>query len=411
MQVFDEITKQFLPLSVCECVVVKHLPGLVVLGYSSRRETMVDVMIETDGGIGTFKGDKELLKDHLVYSQNRGIYISTINFPEETLIYETSLKGQGGFPYSFNKRYEAVESFRLFDGKQKVLDEDTEYALSKYLKYTFGLEFETSMGYIPEDVCFRDGLIPLRDGSISGLEYSTVVLKGNSGLSLLRQELESLKEYTAFNKECSLHIHLGGFPLDPNAIIRAQTLCRLLEKDISLLVPRLTFKSSEYKANRKDYCSRLRSYRDFNQMYKDLVGRSFFGDLTQPHPNDIERKAKWRIPTRYYWVNFINLICYKVNKTIEFRLLRPTYNFKKIELWLYIFNAILMYAEDFSNPMDSRINIQTLLRRVYPEPIAKSVFLGTVRLKALVANQSANGDYTGHDIEFEDDLFPNNLIF
>ena len=105
------------------------------------------------------------------------------------------------------------------------------------------------------------------------------------------------------------------------------------------------------------------------------------------------------------------MLCYKVNKTIEFRFLRPTYNFKKIELWLYIFNAILMYAEDFSNPIDSRINIQTLLRRVYPEPIAKSVFMGTVRLRVLVANQSANGDYIGHDVEFEDSLFPNDLNY
>ena len=158
MQVFDEITKQFLPLSKCERVVVKHLPGLVILGYSSRRETVVDVMIETSSGTEVFRGDKELLKDHLVYSQSRGIYISTIDFPEEALVYETNVKGQGGFPYSFDKRYEAVESFCLFDGKQRVLDKDTEYTLSKYLKYTFGLEFETSMGYIPEDICFRDGL-------------------------------------------------------------------------------------------------------------------------------------------------------------------------------------------------------------------------------------------------------------
>lgn len=411
MQVFDEITRQFVSRYECECVIVKHLPGLVVFGYSSRHETIVDVMVETADGTEIFKGDKELLKDHLVYSQNRGLYISTVDFPEETLIYEANIKGQGGFPYSFDKRYEAVESFRLFDGRQRVLDENTQYLLSDFLKYTFGLEFETSMGYIPEDICFRDGLIPLRDGSITGLEYSTVVLKGNSGLALLRQELESLKKYTAFDKECSLHIHLGGFPLDPSAIFRAQTLCRLLEKDISLLVPKLTFKSSEYKANRKDYCSKLSSYRDFNAMYRGLVGRSFLGDLTQPHPNDIERRAKWRIPTRYYWVNFINLICYKVNKTIEFRLLRPTYNFKKIELWLYIFNAILVYAENPDYPINNRINIQTLLRKVYPEPVAKSVFMGTARLRVLVSNQSANGDYIGRDIEFENDLFPDNLTF
>ena len=298
MQVFDEITKQFLPLTSCECVIVKHLPGLVVLGYSSRHETMVDVMVQTVERKEVFKGDKEFLKDHLVYSQHRGVYISTIDFPEEDLIYETGLKGQGSFPYSFAKRYAAIESFNLFEGKQKILDESTEYPLAKYLKYTFGLEFETSMGYIPEDICFRDGLIPLRDGSISGLEYSTVVLKGNNGLSLLQQELNSLKEYTAFNKECSLHIHLGGFPLDPNAIIRAQTLCRLLEGEISLLVPKLTFKSSEYKENGKDYCLRLRIYQDFNQMYRHLVRRPFYGDLTQPHPNDITRNAKWKIPTR-----------------------------------------------------------------------------------------------------------------
>mgnify|MGYP000599397954 CR=1 FL=1 len=73
------------------------------------------------------------------------------------------------------------------------------------------------------------------------------------------------------------------------------------------------------------------------------------------------------------------------------------------------FNAILMYAEDFSNYIDSRINIQTLLKRVYPEPIAKSVFMGTLR--ALVANQSANGDYIGNDVDFENELFPNNLTF
>ena len=298
MQVFDEITKQFVSRYECDCVIVKHLPGQVILGYSSRRETAVDVLVQTSNGRELFRGDKELLKDVLKYSSRRGSYVSVVDFPEEDLIYETSIKGRGGFPYSFDRRYEAVESFDLFNEKQEILDKNTKYKLSEYLKYTFGLEFETSMGYIPEDLCFRDGLIPLRDGSISGLEYSTVVLKGNEGLSLLKQELKTLKEYTAFNKECSLHIHLGGFPLDPDAIFRAQTLCRLLESNISEMVPALTFRSSAYKENGKDYCLKLPSYRDFKSMYRALVGRPFLGDLTQPHPNDIERRAKWRIPTR-----------------------------------------------------------------------------------------------------------------
>lgn len=298
MRVFDEITKQFMSQFECACVVVKHLPDQIIFGYSSRQDTLVDVAFWTNNGELFFKGDKELLKENLVYSKKRGIYVSTINYPKDSLIYEINVKGQGDFPYSFDKNYEAIDNFHIFNGRQKILDNVTNYTLSKYLKYTFGLEFETSMGYIPEDLCFRDGLIPLRDGSITGLEYSTIVLQGNNGLSLLQQELKSLKKYTAFNKECSLHIHLGGFPLNPKAIIRAQILCRLLEYDIASLVPEYTFTSSEYKANKKDYCSRLQAYQDFNHMYYSLVGRSFLGDLTQPHPNDINRIAKWKIPTR-----------------------------------------------------------------------------------------------------------------
>ena len=77
-----------------------------------------------------------------------------------------------------------------------------------------GFEFETSAGIIPEEIALRDGLVPLRDGSISGLEYSSVVLTpDNDGLSLLKQQLETLRQYTSFNKECALHIHFGKFPM------------------------------------------------------------------------------------------------------------------------------------------------------------------------------------------------------
>lgn len=297
MYVFDEITKQLLPISECSCVVVKHIPGTIIFGYSSKHENIVNVLLWTEEGKTIFKGDKELLKDHLEFSLKRGIYVSTVDFPKDELIFETHVKGQGGFPYTFNRRYEAIESFNIFEGKQKILNNIT-HPLSTYLKYSFGLEFETSMGFVPEDVCFRDGLIPLRDGSISGLEYSTVILNSNKGLSLLEQQLKTLKKYTSFNKECSLHIHLGGFPLNPAAIFRIYLLCKLLEPDISLLVPSLTFNSSLYKNNEKDYCLRLCSFRDFKHMYRGLVGRPFLGDLTQPHPNDIKREAKWRIPTR-----------------------------------------------------------------------------------------------------------------
>lgn len=410
MQVVDEISGKKYSMNSCHLVVVKHLPGMLVYGYTRRRETIVSILACVNGEIDSYFGDYELLKDVLVYSSSKGCYISTVDYPVENFLVEQYQKGMGRFPYTFSRRYEAIESFNIFEGRQKVINPES-FDITPYLHYTFGLEFETSMGYVPENLCFRDGLIPLRDGSISGLEYSTVVLGGDEGLSLLKQQVKTLKKYTAFNKECSLHIHLGGFPLNPDAIYRAYLICKSLEEEIEHMVPPLTFKSGQYKENGKDYCMKLRTYRNFNQMYEHLVGRRFFGSFTQPHPLDLNREAKWRIPTRYYAVNFINLLCYNVNKTIEFRFLRPTYQFNKILLWLTIFNAILKYAEDITNMQSYRgVSLGDVIRHVYPAEIANKVWNGVTRLRILVTNQVSNGDYIGRDIEFEDELFRNYLI-
>lgn len=69
MRVFDEITKQFMSQFECACVVVKHLPDQIIFGYSSRQDTLVDVAFWTNNGELFFKGDKELLKENLVYSK------------------------------------------------------------------------------------------------------------------------------------------------------------------------------------------------------------------------------------------------------------------------------------------------------------------------------------------------------
>lgn len=298
MQVFDEISGKRLDSGICCQVVVEHLPNQIIFGFVSRDTEIEDISFFVNGSFTKFPAVKHKLKDILVYSNNRGMYISAIDVPEEIIVKEMYTKGAGRFPYKFDKRYEACENFNIFLGKQRIINPDKSYLLSEFIKYSFGLEFETSQGYIPEDICFRDGLIPLRDGSIAGVEYSTVVLSGNNGIALLEQQLNTLKKYTDFNKECSLHIHFGGFPLNKEKLFNLYILCKHMENELSRLVPTYTFHTSEYKANHKDYCNKLPVYRNFDQMYEHLVGRKFFNDFTQPHPNDIRREAKWRIPTR-----------------------------------------------------------------------------------------------------------------
>ena len=42
------------------------------------------------------------------------------------------------------------------------------------------------------------------------------------------------------------------------------------------------------------------------------------------------------------------MLCYEGPKTIEFRFLRPTFNFTKVYTWLLVFNAILKTAEEWT---------------------------------------------------------------
>lgn len=405
MQVFDEITRRWVNSRNCTRIIIQQLPEQVVFGYTSKPERVVRVLIKSSTGYENyFETDLNLYKGELLYSKRRGVYFSPIHHDNDFILTEQLIKGSGDFPYILTRKYEAVENFDVFNGKQKIKDHETLYPLAKYLKYTFGLEFETSQGYVPEDICYRDGLIPLRDGSITGPEYSTVVLKGGEGISLLHQQVETLKEYTAFNKECSLHVHLGGYPLKTDTIFRLYLVCKSLESELEGILPALTFQSGQYKDNGKDYCKKLARYNSFEDMYSHLVGRQFFGSFTQAHPEDKERKRKWNIPTRYYWCNFINALCYQVNKTIEFRFLRPTYNFKKILLWLYIFNGILKYAEEYYTP-GGYVSLADIMNKCYPPELAKELCLGVKKLWALSVNQQTNGDHIGAEVWMEDELF------
>ena len=405
MQVFDEATKQWVNIQNCKKIVLEYQSDLVVFGYTSRIDKVLKVLIKTSYDDDLyFETDLDLYKGELLFSKSRGVYFSPINWDADSIVMEQLIKGQGNFPYVLSRKYEAVENFAVFKGKQVVKDIKTSYELAKHLDYTFGLEFETSQGYIPEDICYQDGLIPLRDGSITAPEYSTVVLKGNQGISLLHQQIETLKEYTSFNKECSLHVHLGNYPLKPDTIFNLYKVCKYLENELKSILPRFTFCSGVYKNNEKDYCKKLKNYSSFEDMYYKLVGRKFFGSFTQAHPDDKERKRKWNVVNRYYFVNFINALCYKVNKTIEFRFLRPTYNFKKILLWLYIFNGILKYSEKYYNP-DCYITLRIIIKKCYPEELANELCKGLQRLRALTINQINNGDQIGAEVWMEDELF------
>jgi len=412
MYFIDELTREETNFSKPRRVLTKIVNGIYVYGYTKSDADCIRVRSKHGFQADVLIGSP--LMEEVIYSNRQGFYLFKEGMSKQDIMLETTNLGKGGFPYTFQRRYEAIESFKLFNERQKVLNPGKAHPISRYLRYTFGLEFETSAGYIPEHICFRDGLIPLRDGSIDGLEYSTVVMSENEGICLLEQQLQTLRKYTIFDKECSLHIHFGGYPLDTDKIFDLYRVCKRLEMEIQQLVPPLTFHSEQYKRTQKNYCGFLppenkpggRPYRSFKEMYFEMVGKEYKGDLTLPHPNDEGRERKWLITTRYYWVNFINMLCYGINKTVEFRLLRPSYNLEKISYWIYVFTAILTYAEKMEKNQDLKdLSLVKIFNSVFDKDTADNLCTETEKLRLLIKVQSEQNDQIGASIHLEDKMF------
>lgn len=308
-------------------------------GYFSPKTT--DVFVKTDQGV--FPVLDNSILEYTFFDGRIGYYV--LMAPYKKGRQDVNLKvGRGKFPYSFNQKYEAIHNFDKFKDAQYLVKKENDFGINKYLPFTFGLEFETSSGYIPEDICLRDGLIPLRDGSITGLEYSTVILKGNNGLNMLQQQINTLNKYTVFDKECSLHMHIGCPVITKSFVWNFYVLLVIFQNELVKYVPEWTFESNRYKATRKNYCSKIPKADNFYQWYQHIAGQEYDGNLKIPHRNDPDRTHKWQVHSRYFDFNFVNLMCYESPKTIEFRFLRPTYEFAEIETWLLLFMLLIQAA-------------------------------------------------------------------
>lgn len=368
-------------------------------------------------------GEEKLLKPLVFFDNNCGFYRFKADGPASPCsMVPYKRLGVQQYPYSIAREYEAVNHLDLFKKSIELIDPEWKDPLGKHLKYTFGLEYETSMGVIPEELCFRDGLIPLRDGSITGNEYTSTVLSGEEGLGMVKQEVATLKKYTIFNQDCALHVHMGGYPLDRKALFVLYQIVWMLERQLyNGLIPRDSFNTAKYKGSGKDYCKKLPENNDFNSIFKYFTTLNYFGSFTQPHPSDPQRDRKWQISGRYYALNLINMFCYKGPKTIEFRFLRPSFNFRKIRFWIAVFNAILIYSEKYaireaktpevdiySKIRESMcISVSEILASVYGKDpsLLESLMIDYYNVLNIVMTQQNNKDYFGRDAFIDDFYF------
>lgn len=237
---------------------------------------------------------------------------------------------------------------------------------------SFGFEAETFRGHVPERYLFQNGIVPLKDGSIEGHEYTSLPLKGARGVQTVINFFKILNKYTISNEFCSLHYHIGNvlekYKSDKEQqlfIIALYILYYRLQDEIWDIFPSYK-KDLQYfirKRGAKDHCQNLKSlglldnkiYQDgkvhdvnLTKSFKTLY--TFMNDGEAPKVDYWRKRVhckhdrpKWHILSRYYNINFYNMFFGNSN-TVEFRAHSGTTNPHKAMAWLLICIGIVKYA-------------------------------------------------------------------
>lgn len=374
---------------------VRFLTGKLVFNHSTKQYQLRNSsLIE---GVVRFDGNEAVKGFFDLSTSNLSTIITLINGDKSYVIDESIIplsyrevisKGE----YAHISRYKAREfaKLKLVDQKYKEsLSYDSKgitgvYSdlfkknynpiicpyIESYAKsigdLTFGLEFETIKGVIPENKLKSLPLIPLRDGSIQGLEYVTIPLNGKIGIQAIIDSVKELNKRTEYDDSCALHLHIGNVPRTPEFITAFYKLTAHYQDEMFAMFP--LYKKYNFGVKRKNYSKpfpvnlispqispkiNVKNSKEvidgfspiFDYLAEVAKFRDYGNDLANVggHPKDPGGNAKWNITTRYYAVNFIPLI-FGNHQTIEFRIHTPTYDTAKILNFLFMCSYLINYT-------------------------------------------------------------------
>ena len=335
-----------------------------------------------------------------------------------------------------------LKHYNSTDNNIDITSNDS-YLSSFVREFTIGAEFETASGFVPERYCYKYGIMPLRDGSIGGYEYTTIPLFGEKGIATLRGICNVLTKRTTLNANCSFHLHLGGYEKTPESIVALYKLILMIQDDLVDMFPQYKSNGPAYLGTEKNYCKKLPQLElldslifvdkddtydtrvingGLNEIFKFLTApergdHSIDWDRATPmgkgynlnahtHPLDPGNQAKWNIKARYYIISLIPFI-FSSKQTVEFRLHTASNNKTKVMNWLFICAAILKFAKKHQKEILShtKFNLENVLN-VYGEKMGQDGMAMSDYLikyfkdrKSYFIQCAKNGDPFGGDLE------------
>ena len=260
---------------------------------------------------------------------------------------ETALKG--GYDMYIKKiEKEPLGNKNLYVQKGMY---DTMFSKTGGMKYTFGVEIETSSGDMGE---FEDDFnwSCVYDGSISGGEYVTGILMGDNGMSILESMCDELSNYTEVNRSCGLHVHIGGFiPNRKFSMMAIRLGCRL-QGELFMMQPLSRW-------NNNSFCKWIEEEKyekiNFNTGLQLLADYIKIPKFDKNNNKKLSHREGRYCPSRYTWLNLNNCNTKSINTT-EFRMHSSTTNFMKMKYWILICMAFVRFCEN--NQRDIMFNIK-----------------------------------------------------
>lgn len=315
--------------------------------------------------------------------------------------------------YAFNLAYNSEVMMQVFqkayDGVVVPKKELELYdRISKFFNgRTFGIEYESWDGRVPTYIAASGGIIPLRDGSlrhdgICGYEYASVVMEGSKGLAVIKNQCDMLKEFTTFNEKCSVHIHIGNIPRNPENLVKLYTALYTIQDSLYSLYPSCLQKTSAYK--QKDYCSPLPRLSNGELTANNIVqwlsdGTEKYSSFGRNHPKDSSAQHKWNINSRYSIFN-LNNFYYTDRGTVECRVSTPTFNASKVVALLLI-NMLIV-----NNAVEGKYfsSVEELIKASIPDESLRAWILAYVEYrKTVLSKWSTVGGVMTYQETFQND--------
>lgn len=347
-----------------------------------------------------------------------------------------------------------------YDSNNIKIPRELELLAKRYIPYTFGVEIETQVGWLPARIREPLGFRVCRDGSLDGgLEFVSIPMEGGKGLAVLDKVCGELTKRASISNKCSVHIHFGDVRRDRLYFISLWQLLTKIQEEFRCYFP--FSRTNSIREDGKIYAALLPDLElDVNKLllikgedtFKKRVTEEFskiYTWLNNGHPpgevfdsqfiketreslikgkiqkqycyrvkkfnytTKLPRHAiqghKWQRPQRYLWTNFLNLF-FAHSNTVEMRVCEATTNFDKILKYMLICVAILKYAENFKNVFSANgVTMENVIRDHYPEEISKQLINYLLERKNLFCN--TNGGFKSQWKNVEAELFENDKTY